>query len=198
MMRDWDMTTKQDGELLAKLLDIPETILRACTLREIMAAPQAIKGIGEKRTQKILMFKELSRRWFMTPNSRQKVAGAEDVARYLMPRFKDENREHLILVVLNIQDAIIATPTVSIGTLTGAIVHPREVFRAAIYYSAASVIVVHNHPSGNPSPSDADKKITKRLFQCGKIIQIPVLDHVIIGNLLFYSFKEDKIKRLTY
>ena len=60
------------------------------------------------------------------------------------------------------------------------VVHPREIFRTAIYYSAASVILVHNHPSGEPDPSDADKKITKKLFQCGKIMQIPVLDHVII------------------
>ena len=144
------------------------------------------------------MLKELSRRWFMTPNPRQKIDGAEDVARYLMPRLKDENQEHLILIVLNIRNFIIAAPTVSIGSLTSAIVHPREVFRTAIYYSAASVILVHNHPSGDPSPSDVDKKITKKIFQCGKIMQIPVLDHVIIGNLLFYSFKEDKIKKLNY
>lgn len=197
-MRDGDMTTKRDGELLAELLNIPKTVFETRTLREIMMAPQAIKGIGEKRTKKILMLKELSRRWFMTPNLRQKIDGAEDVARYLMPRLKDENKEHLILIVLNSKKFIVATPIVSVGSLTSAVVHPREIFRTAIYYSAASVILVHNHPSGEPDPSDADKKITKKLFQCGKIMQIPVLDHVIIGNLLFYSFKEDKIKSLKY
>lgn len=134
----------------------------------------------------------------MTPNPRLRVDCAEDVARYLMPKLKDENQEHLILIVLNTKDYIIAAPTVSIGSLTGAVVHPREVFQAALHYSAASVILDHNHPSGDPSPSDADKKVTKRIFQCGKIMDIPVLDHIIIGNLLFYSFKEDTIKRLEY
>ena len=197
-MKDGDLMTKRDVELLAELLGIPEAVFESRTLREIMMAPQAIKGVGEKRAQKIRMMKELARRWFMMPNPRLKVDGAEDLARYLMPRLKDENREHLILIALNIKNAIIAASTVSIGTLTSAVVHPSEVFRAALYYSAASVILVHNHPSGDPSPSDADKKITKRLFQCGKIMEIPVLDHVIIGNLLFYSFKEDKIQSLTY
>lgn len=197
-MRDGDITIKSNRELLAEILDISEDVFETLTLREIMTAPQAIKGLGEKEAEKIRILKELSRRWFMAPTPRQKVGGAADVARYLMPRFKDENREHLILLVLNIKDVIIATPTVSIGSLTSAVVHPREVFRAAIYYSAASVIVVHNHPSGDPSPSEEDKRVTERLFQCGKIMQIPVLDHVIIGDLLFYSFKEDKIKSLNY
>lgn len=197
-MKDGNMTTKQDGELLAELLDIPEAIFEGLTLREIMTAPGAIKGIGEKYAKKILLLKELSRRWFMTPNPRQKVDGAEDVARYLMPRLKDENQEHLMFIVLNVRDVIIATPTVSIGGLTSAVFNPRDVFQAALYHSAASVILVHNHPSGDPSPSNVDKKMTKRLFQCGNIMEIPVLDHIIIGNLLFYSFKEDKIQSLTY
>ncbi len=197
-MRNGDIIRKRNGELLSELLEISEEVFAARTLREIMTAPQAIKGIGKKEVEKISILKELSRRWFMTPNSRQKVDGAEDVARYLMPRLKDENQEHLIVVVLNTRHVIIAAPTVSIGSLTGAVVHPREVFQAAIYYSAAAVILVHNHPSGDPSPSNPDKKVTKRIFQCGKIMEIPVLDHVIIGNLLFYSFKEDKIQSLTY
>lgn len=85
---------------------------------------------------------------------------------------------------------IIATPTISIGSLSASIVHPREVFEEAVKYHSASIILVHNHPSGDPDPSKEDIATTERLIKAGEIMDIPVLDHIIIGNHHFSSFKE--------
>ncbi len=197
-MRDWDMRTKRDGELLAKLLNIPEPLLAAHTLREIVTAPQAIRGIGEKRREKIEVFTELARRWFTTQYQLEEIHGPQDVAYYLMPRFKAENREQFVLMALNVQNGIIATRIIAVGSLTAAVVHPREVFREAILYSASAIVVAHNHPSGVPEPSREDKLVTRQLKKCGEIMDIPVLDHVILGENSFYSFKEKRTRTLEF
>ena len=110
-----------------------------------------------------------------------------------MPRFLHEQKEHFALVLLNTKNFIIATPTVSIGSLTASVVHPREIFAEAVVYHAASVILVHNHPSGDPSPSREDIAVTARLVKAGKIMDIPILDHVIIGEHSFSSLKEKNL-----
>ncbi len=192
------MRDKSHGELLAELLDIPENVFAGLPLREIMTAPRAVQGIEEKDVEKINILKELSRRWFSDQNQLRKINGPEDVARHLIAKIKGDNREHFMMIALNTQHRLIGTSIISVGGLAQAIVHPREVFRAAMWYSASCIIVAHNHPSGRPAPSKEDIRVTKRLIQCGKIMEIPVLDHVILGNNVFYSYKENKVKRIRY
>ena len=195
-MKDWDIITKSHGELLAELLNIPAEVFTERTLREILETPMTIKGIGEKRAEKIRVLKEISRRWFSEQHRLRVINGPEDVARHLMPKLKGENQEHFMLLALNIHHRLIGTSVVSVGSLSGAVVHPREVFRDAMGYSASAIIVAHNHPSGRPAPSKEDIKVTQHLMLCGDIMEIPVLDHVILGDNLFYSYKENKVGRI--
>lgn len=100
-----------------------------------------------------------------------------------------EDREHLLLLCLTTKNIITAINTVSIGTLDCSLVHPREVFKPAILSNASAVVLIHNHPSGDPEPSPDDIEITKRLVATGEILGIPVMDHVIVGNGTFVSFE---------
>ena len=100
------------------------------------------------------------------------------------------NQEHFVALFLNTKNQIIHQQTIFIGSLNASIVHPREVFREAVKRSAASIIVAHNHPSGDPTPSQEDIQVTKRLNESGKMIGIDLLDHIIIGDRKFISLKE--------
>lgn len=113
-----------------------------------------------------------------------------DVADVVREYIGNEDREHFVLMMLSTKNAINAIHTVSIGNLDSSLVHPREVFKAAIVANAASIIVGHNHPSGDPTPSKEDLIITQRLVEAGKLIGIEVLDHVILGDMLYTSIKE--------
>lgn len=119
------------------------------------------------------------------------VTKPDDVAQLLMASLKKEKREHFIVVLLTSRHTVLGIETISVGSLNASIVHPREVFRAAIVASAASMILAHNHPSGDISPSDDDIEITNRLADTGRLVGIEVLDHIIVGgNGSFLSFKE--------
>jgi DNA repair protein RadC len=100
------------------------------------------------------------------------------------------DREHFRVVLLNTKNQVLAVETISVGGLSSSLVHPREVFKRAIQRSAAALILVHNHPSGDPTPSSEDLEVTKRLQEAGKILGIEVLDHIIIGDHQFISLKE--------
>jgi DNA repair protein RadC len=104
----------------------------------------------------------------------------------------DVDREHFVVVLLNRKNQVIGVNTVAVGSLTAAVVHPREVLKPAVLANAAAIILVHNHPSGDPSPSTEDQQLTTRLVQAGRILGITVLDHVIIGDGTerFYSFAD--------
>jgi DNA repair protein RadC len=118
------------------------------------------------------------------------VNGPEDVAHFAMPRFRFEQREHFAVMLLNTKNHILGLHDVSVGSLQASVVHPREVFRTAVDYAAASMILLHNHPSGDPTPSHEDIAVTARLVKAGKIMDIPVLDHVIIGRNRYVSLKD--------
>jgi DNA repair protein RadC len=121
------------------------------------------------------------------------VKGAADAATYLIGQgYSDRDREAFIVLLLNTKHDLIAEEIVSIGILDGSLIHPREVFKAAVCASAAAIILAHNHPSGNLQPSAQDEEVTRRLRSAGGILGIPVLDHIILGagTESYYSFRE--------
>lgn len=149
-----------------------------------------IPGIGPARAAQIAAAVELGRRLATARPVRPRVRCPADVSRLLMAGMKDLDREHFYLVQLNTKHYVLGVDLISIGTLNGSMVHPREVFRAAVRRGAAALILVHNHPSGDPTPSPEDVQVTRRLVEAGRIMGIDVLDHVIIGNQRYVSLRE--------
>ncbi len=149
-----------------------------------------IPGLGQAKAAAILAAVELGRRLAVAEARVEIIHGPEDVAHYAMPRFRHECKEHFAVMLLNTKNHILAMPEISQGSLTASVVHPREVFEAAVRHAAASMILLHNHPSGDPSPSREDIAVTRRMVQAGEIMDIPVLDHIIIGGSSFVSLKE--------
>ena len=183
---------KSDAELLSSLLNAPCTLFEVRSLADMLRAPLTFEGIGEKRAEKLYDLQEVTRRLMVREAERQitVIHGPEDVAHAIMPRFRYESKEHFALVCLNTKNHIIGSQQISVGTINASLVSPREVFHAAIQNMAASVIVVHNHPSGDSSPSSEDRAVTERMVRCGKVMDIPVLDHIIIARHGGYSMKE--------
>ncbi|MFS0765166.1 RadC family protein [Peribacillus phoenicis] len=150
-----------------------------------------IKGIGETKAIQILASVELGRRINnLNDQDRYVIRSPEDGANYCMEEMRFLSQEHFVCLYLNTKNQVLQKTTVFIGSLNASIVHPREVFKEAFKRSAASIICLHNHPSGDPSPSREDIEVTKRLVECGKIIGIEVLDHIIIGEHKYVSLKE--------
>ena len=153
----------------------------------------SIKGIGLAKASQIKAAFEIGRRLStQTPSYKSKeLTNPKKVYQLIKSKLKDYHKEHFYIIALNSRNHSIAE--VSVGSLNASIVHPREVFAEAIKNKAASVIFVHNHPSGDPEPSEGDLMITKRLVEAGKILEIEVIDHIIITNNNFLSFKERKL-----
>ncbi|MFX4261600.1 RadC family protein [Pelotomaculum propionicicum] len=149
-----------------------------------------IKGVGPAKACQVKAALELARRTSSFSDHRRPVIKSpDDAASLVMEEMRHFDREHFRAILLNTKNQVIGTDKVSVGTLNSSAVHPRELFRNAIKRGAASVILVHNHPSGDPSPSREDKDITLRVKEAGNIIGIDVLDHIIIGDNKFTSFK---------
>ena len=150
-----------------------------------------IKGIGLAKAAQIKACFELGRREDLEPELKNfDIKDPEAVVKAIRASIKDKAKEHFKLILLNPRNKIIGISTISIGTLNASLVHPREVFKDAITHSAASVVLAHNHPSGDPEPSEDDITITKRLIEVGKILGVEVIDHIIVGKNGFFSFKE--------
>lgn len=118
------------------------------------------------------------------------VRSPEDAAHAIQKEISDEDREIFLVLCLNTKNEVVAIHRASVGSINSAIVHPREVFKAAILNNAASIIVSHNHPSQNPSPSPEDLEVTNRLVSAGEILGIEVLDHIIVGGMKHVSLKD--------
>ncbi|MFB6363677.1 DNA repair protein RadC [Paenibacillus elgii] len=150
-----------------------------------------IKGIGEAKALQIQAGIELGRRLARSTMSETvTIRSPQDVAALLMEDLRYLQKEHFVCLFLNTKNHVIGQETLSMGSLNASIVHPREVFRAAIKRSSASIVCAHNHPSGDPTPSPEDVEITKRLVQAGEIVGIDVLDHIVIGDKRYISLKE--------
>lgn len=162
-------------------------LLKDATLNEITQ----IKGIGVAKAIQILAAVEIGRRISnLNYNERYVIRSPEDAANYCMNDMRFLAQEHFVCLYLNTKNQVIHKQTIFIGSLNASIVHPREVFKEALRRSAASLICLHNHPSGDPTPSREDIEVTKRLTESGKIIGIELLDHVIIGENKYVSLKE--------
>ena len=174
-----------------------ELLLRFGTLQEIESAASAefsdIKGIGPAKTAQIKAAFELGRRLLRSgtePPSKTFFKNSREVFEYYRPFFYGLKKERFLCALLDTKNRVFKENVVSEGTLTSSPVHPREVFRDAIKEAAASVLFVHNHPSGDPSPSRDDINITKRLVETGNVVGIKVLDHLIISDARYLSLME--------
>ncbi len=161
------------------------------TLEELSAVP----GIGPAKAAQLKACFELGRRQDNEPDTparlKRELTSPAAVAKAVKPTIQDKAKEHFTLVLLNVRNRIAGVYTISVGTASASLVHPREVFREAIVRSASSVILAHNHPSGNPEPSEDDVKLTQRLVEAGRLLGIEVIDHVIVtAGEEYISFKE--------
>ena len=151
-----------------------------------------LSGIGEAKACQLVACFELGKR-LSAFNKEKKVQinSAKDVAKLLLPEMSTLKQEYFKGIYLDARKCLIKEETIFIGTLNTSVVHPREVFEPALREGAAGIIVVHNHPSGDPTPSDEDLEVTKQLIEAGTVLGINVLDHIIIGDKKFCSLKDE-------
>lgn len=174
------------GQVLCMDKDSGVQFLSGCSQEELMS----IHGIGPSKACQILAAVELGKRIYSGDfKSRPRIKSPEDIVEVLMPQMRHLKREEFRVCFLNTKNEVTGHEVISIGSLNASIVHPREVFAHAIKRSAAALILVHNHPSGNPEPSREDIEITNRLSESGLLLGIKVLDHVIVGGGKWYSLK---------
>lgn len=205
-MVDHGAKVLSEAELLALILrtgarghdaqGIARELLDGCGgLEALVRAPlrqlEAIAGLGPAKSASLIAVGELAIRLASAPLPRREaIRSPEDVHRHLLPRLRLAQRESFRVLLLDGRHRLIGEEEVSVGTLTASLVHPREVFREAIRVAAAAVLLVHNHPSGDPSPSAEDRTVTARLRAAGELIGIQVVDHVIVAEGGHYSFRE--------
>jgi len=161
--------------------------LAMCGIEELCA----IQGIGPAKAAQLKAAVELGRRSLAAPLSTgTRISSSADLFNHFHPILRDRKQELFKVVLLDAKNTVVKESTVSEGTLTLSLVHPREVFAYAVRESAAAVIFLHNHPSGDPTPSLEDRHLTDRLTEAGRLLGIPVLDHVIIGDGRYVSFAD--------
>lgn len=176
-------------ELAADIISLDKSGIRylaECTPEEL----NSIKGIGTAKACEILAAVELGKRLAsIIPEKKPVIKNSSTIADIFMERMRYYKKEHFISLMINAKGQIIEETEISIGDLCSSTTHPREVFVDAVRRSAGSVIFVHNHPSGDPMPSEMDITTTKRLMDAGAILGIPVLDHIIIGDGTYVSLR---------
>lgn len=150
-----------------------------------------LKGLKTARTTRLVAALELGRRMLTEPSEPRPIFRTpDDAGKYLLPRFGAKPVEEFGLLILDTRNRLKRLQIISRGSLNGSLVHPREVFREAVALQAAGLVLFHNHPSGDPTPSLEDQSLTRRLREAGNIMGIEVLDHVIVGRGRFVSLKE--------
>ncbi len=176
------------SQILNRSLECPGLLgLKALTLPELMD----IKGVGKVKALQILAIGELSRRIAKSSiNKGEAFSEPEMIARYYMEDMRHLQREEIILVMMNSKSQIIKDEVISRGTVNSSILSPREVFLLALKFNAVHIVLLHNHPSGDPTPSKEDLLMTARIAEAGKLIGILLMDHLIIGDNKYISLKE--------
>ena len=197
----------KDEELLAILLgtgvegknviEVAKQILNKYSKKRLLKLTyndlSKIKGIGPAKACTILAAAELVKRALKIGEETLPVIRSTKDVIAQVGYLRNKLREHLVAIYLNARNEMLFRKHIFIGTLDANIAHPREIFSEALRQNAAAIILVHNHPSGDPEPSKADLEITKRILEAGKIMGIDVLDHVIITKNKVFSFKENKL-----
>jgi DNA repair protein RadC len=154
-----------------------------------------IAGIGRARAAQIVAALELGRRTLtLKPSARLQIRRPEDAAAYLMPRFGSRGVEQFGIVLLDAKHRVMRTAVLAVGTLNSAVVEPRDVFREAAIGGATAIVIFHNHPSGDPTPSPEDVALTRRLVAAGSLLGIDVVDHLILGDGRYWSIKETRLR----
>lgn len=149
-----------------------------------------IPGIGTGKALQIAAAVELGRRIVHKPvQPKTQIRSADDAAEYYMDRLRHLKKEHFITLHLDTKHCIIGEDVTSVGSLDASIVHPREIFKLAVKRSASAILCLHNHPSGDPTPSPEDIAVTRRLSEAGRLLGIDVLDHIVVGDGQFVSLK---------
>jgi len=162
--------------------------LAASGVEELCAVP----GVGPAKAAQLKAAVELGRRAIATPLSTgTRLSSSRDLFKHFHPLMRDVKHELFKVILLDAKNTVLKEQTVSEGSLTLSIVHPREAFSAAVRESAAAVIFLHNHPSGDPTPSPEDRQLTDRLVAAGRVLGIRVLDHVILGEHRYVSFADE-------
>lgn len=179
-------------------LDLANEILLVCDgLRGISKSTieqlQQIEGIGLAKSAQLKAVGELSKRISAANLNLTRISSPEEVAEILVPKLRDQPQEKFVSVLLNTKYEIISVQEIAKGTLDRSLVHPREVFRTAIKKNSKAVVIAHNHPSGDVTPSQEDIKITRRLQDAGDIVGIELVDHLIIGDNNYKSLKADDL-----
>lgn len=162
-------------------------MLRHVTIEELVTIP----GIGKAKAIEVIAAIEFGNRVARASQIKEgTVTSSSYVGALLQEELGGLQQEHVMALYLNTKNEIIKKETVFKGSLNSSVAHPREIFRGAVKYAAARIIIAHNHPSGNPEPSEADISFTKRMIQAGEMIGIELLDHIIIGEEAYISLKE--------
>lgn len=183
-----DSAVSLAGRLLKK--DIGLKFLYESSFEEL----KDIKGVGMAKACQIKAALELGRRLrTFKDNCSVYIKTPGDAAEFIMEDLRHLKKEYMKLMLLNTKNMVISVKDVSIGSLSSSIVHPREIFVEAIKASSASIIIFHNHPSGDPTPSQEDINITRRIYEAGKVIGIELIDHIIIGDGNYISLKEKNV-----
>lgn len=189
----------ETGSVKKNAIELSKDILNKFSAEELLSISIEelceIDGIKLAKASKIIASIQLGKRLTekIINKDIKKINSNEDVFNLMKNKFIDTKREHFYAILLDTKNVIISKELISTGDLNSSIVNPRECFVSAVRKSANSVIFVHNHPSGNPKPSNNDIMITERLVQAGEILAINVLDHIIIGNDKYFSFRKENI-----
>ena len=159
---------------------------------------QNIKGLGPAKALQLKASLEIARRVLKTERSKEQkkntakaVASPEHIAEHVRSHIRNWNKEHFYVISFDNRNRVAGTDLLTVGTLNSSLVHPPETFQAAISHHAASIAVSHNHPSGDPHPSEADLEVTRRLSEAGTLMGIGLLDHVIVSKTEFFSFRDE-------
>lgn len=147
------------------------------------------KGLGKAKAAELAAVIEITKR-IAKPRISDTLRNSDEAASFLMPFLRHETQEKFLVLCLNSKNQLLCMETVFVGTLNSTVVHPREVFQVALRQAAAGILVAHNHPSGDPNPSQEDIKVTKNLIESGKVMGIPLLDHLVIGHGKWQSLRE--------
>jgi DNA repair protein RadC len=153
-----------------------------------------IKGLDNAKSISILASLEFAKRCtFIKKEKRQHIDNSKDIFELLKDKYRNEQQENFIIVFLDSRNDVICTHLLFKGSVSSSNIHPRDIFREAMKNNANRIIIAHNHPSGDPSPSESDLITTKSLLEISRFIAIPIVDHVILGDQTYFSFKENKL-----